>query len=123
MIKLKKKPVDGHEIIVWRLRSFAPYRPVAVKYVYHKSTPWKKFCDDGTPGVDIVDQWMIYEDGHCVGRNDGWAYLPLPLVFFETLEEARRAQVRNLTDESAKLVGRVSELELELSRVRRLLPR
>lgn len=75
--------VDRHEFVWYRL-SMSEHWCYIHKVVarYYKDTSWKEFCKtDGQTsqmndhGAPLVDQWMLFEDGHSVGRVIGWAQI------------------------------------------------
>lgn len=71
-------PVDGYTVRWFQLETLSWGKAwiSECRAEYHLSTPWTVFRPDGSRGVDLVDDWMLYSNGQASGRCCGWASFP-----------------------------------------------
>lgn len=67
-VRLPEQPIDGYEVQYFSIREQS-VQQITLKY--HVNSKWDDVCKD-RGGVDFVDQWQVFTDGHFSGRMEGW---------------------------------------------------
>jgi hypothetical protein len=68
-----ESPVDRFTVEWWTVTdSVLDFALVAHRAEYHVNTKWSDMPNARPGGADVVDDWMLYRDGTCVGRTEGW---------------------------------------------------
>lgn len=101
-IFLPKVPMDGYTIDFWKLYvRDGYYRISSMKLVYHVNTKWEDY-EKCYYGKDIIDSWMIIENGSNMGRKSKWKSVlqyndKEYNEYFHTPHEAMEEAIRMLT--------------------------
>lgn len=67
------EPVDGHILSFYQVDATGDdLRLRRISLEYHVATPWARYSPDRGGGTDLVDTWMVSEDGCTTGRIPGW---------------------------------------------------
>ncbi len=131
MFNLPEKSVDGYRIDWWS--TLNGEKVVHRWAIYHINTPWKKYSLDRKSGVDIIDDWMIYEEYRsdfsdeiysiCTGRCCGWktvekwtgdflSWIEAANYVKSKLEKSVESKIEQLYRERNKLSRIVEEINI-----------
>jgi len=128
ILTIPEEPIDQYQVKHYCLYMLSiPVSVAEIVAVYHQNTPWHKYCQDETHsrGADIVDQWMVFENGSPCGRIVGWTGIHKAFVHpgnFLTREDAIKAAIKKLNNERYRLALRDKELQESVCGLKAQLP-
>lgn len=102
-IKLPNKPKDKYQLNWWRLSISERWCYIKHMHaIYYINTPYEELFPAERKGAPLVDDWMIYENSHPIGRWSGWKFPEShPANWkscFETEGEAKEGALRYLRE-------------------------
>ena len=112
---LPEKPVDKFRIHYFRVWRGGADNIIIdeITSVYHINTSWDAYSPNNRGGADLVDDWMVFENGSATGRIEGWVKILEidPEAIFETKTEAIKYAIEVYGKWIADAKERIRKLE------------